>query len=123
MPDPKTFPTEIVLSLTTGVLLKAGGFGDMHELAEHVRGSSIWTHEFADKALWRELSEAVFAQHPQLREAEEFERGDAAIEVYLPEYVARAIARFGESLSIAKGATGRTESPIASLQRIRGANA
>jgi hypothetical protein len=115
----KTFAIEVVLGLTTGVLLKRGGFGEIHELAEHVAGHSIWTHEFADKRVWSELSEKLFAQHPRLRDAEQFAKPEpGALGNYLAEYVARAVATFGASLEIEGGTEARTESPLQSLERL-----
>lgn len=116
----KQFPIEIVLSLTTGILLKQGGFGEMQELAEHVLGHPVWTHEFAEKALWEKMNEAVFAQHPSLRNAEVFERPAEDLDAYLDAYVSRAIARFGATLEIERGSVERTESPFANARRVIG---
>lgn len=121
MKEDKTFPIEVVLSLTTGVLLVDKGFGEMHQFAEHVAGHSIFTHEFAEKALWTALSERVFAQHQALRDAEEFKQpSNTGLASYLEGYVARARERFGTELSIAPGTGERTENPIESWSRISG---
>jgi uncharacterized Zn finger protein len=116
----KSYPIEIILSLTTGFLLKEGGFSEMHGLVEHVLGHPVWTHEFADKALWERTRELVFAQHPQLRDAEAFDRAAAKRDVatYLTSYVSRAVARYGATLEIQQGATEREENPIESAERI-----
>jgi len=118
--EQRCFPIEAVLGLTTGVLLKRNGFSELHELAEFIAGHSIWTHEFADKTTVAELREAAFRQHPSLRDAERFEPEGQVMNEYLPAFVARAVAQFGPELSIERGSTGRTESPIASLARIKG---
>ena len=34
-------------------------FGDIQEYAEKILGRSVWTHEFADRALCEELREAA----------------------------------------------------------------
>lgn len=39
----------------------AGSFGDIQEYAERVLGRSVWTREFASKALTEELREAAKA--------------------------------------------------------------
>ena len=36
-----------------------GPFSDIHEYAERKLGRSIWTHQFADKAISEELKEAA----------------------------------------------------------------
>jgi hypothetical protein len=119
MADAKTFPIETVLGLTTGILLKAKGFGELHELAEHVAGHAIFTHEFADEQLWRRLVARVFAQHPQLRGAESFVlAAGAEADDCLADYVRRVVVAFGVTLEIAPGSGARAESPLQSLQRI-----
>lgn len=117
----KSYPIETVLSLTTGFLLKIP-FGDMHELAEHVLGYPVWTHEFADAGTWTRIKEALFAQHPSLQDAEVFDRASAKLDLvtYLPRYVARAVAKYGPTLEIESGMSERTESPFASAQRLMG---
>lgn len=118
----KTFPIEVVLSLTTGVLLvgkERGGFGAVHEIAEHVAGHPIWTHEFAERSLWHRLTDAVFAQHPAMVSAEAFEKpADVPMDDYIVGYVSRARCRFGNELAIEQGSEHRTENPIASAERI-----
>lgn len=118
----KDYPIEIVLSLTTGYLLKEGGFSDMHELAEHVLGHPVWTHEFADKGLFERMREALFAQYPDLRDVEEFDSVAAKIDVaaYLSGYVTRAVVQYGATLEVERGVCERTESPLASARRVFG---
>lgn len=118
----KSFPIDVVLSLTTGFLLKEGGFGDMHELAEHVLGHAVWTHEFVDKELWDRMKQALFAQHPSLRKAENFDTAAAKKDLvpYLTGYVERAVAKFGATLEVERGQGERTESPLASARRVFG---
>lgn len=114
----KTYSTPIVLSLTTGILLVQGGFGDMQELCEHIAGHPIWTHELADKALVEKLVAAVHEQHPQLKDVEKWEPGDQDLHTYLAGYVSRQVEKFGPSLSIKSSLIERTESPSASLERL-----
>lgn len=45
----RQFPTEVIASIATGVLLCK--FGDLHEAAEYLMGHPIWTHYFASKEL------------------------------------------------------------------------
>lgn len=116
----KAYPIEIVLSLTTGFLLKHQGFAEMHELAEHVLGHSVWTHEFADEQLVQRMAVAVFRQHPALRDAEAFDVSikKEKLDEYLAAYVARAVTRYGAFLDIERGTDQRTESPLVSGQRL-----
>lgn len=119
----KTFGTDIVLSLTTGILLKERGFGEMQELCEYIAGHPVWTHELADKGFVNKLVEAVFEQHPQLREVEAWDAGDkqgADMLTYLHAYVARQVEKFGATLEIKPGSMTRTENPLESFQRIAG---
>jgi hypothetical protein len=46
-----------IIGLYTGV--SCGPFSDVHELAERVAGRPIWTHQFAEKALWEELKTKI----------------------------------------------------------------
>lgn len=114
----KNYGTDIVLSLTTGILLKERGFSEMHELCEYIAGHSVWTHELADKALVQKLVDAVHQQHPQLRDVEKWEPGDKDKYVYLNEYVTRQTEKFGSSLSISPAPFERTEDPLHSLERL-----
>lgn len=116
----KSWPIETVLALTTGRLLKHGGFGDMQELAEYVLGHPVWTHEFADRGMVTKMKNAVFAQHPTLRNAEAFDATAAkrSLDDYLAGYVERAAATFGASIEIEAGKQERTESPLASAARL-----
>lgn len=62
MSEIKLFPTRVIASLSSGVLLCE--FGKMHEAAEWLMGHPIWTHHFADKTLWREMQAAILEQAP-----------------------------------------------------------
>ena len=114
----RSFPTDIVLSLTTGILLKKGGFGEMQELCEHIAGHPIWTHQLADKKLVERLVDAVHQQHPQLKDVEKWDAEGKDLYTYLNEYVARQVAKFGESLSIASASFESMEDPFTSFERL-----
>lgn len=60
----KTYKTEVLLSITTGILLC--DFGQLHECCEFLIDSPIWTHQFAHRPLVETLKSAVLHQHPQL---------------------------------------------------------
>lgn len=110
----RTFSTAAVLSLTTGRLLC--NFGDMHELAEWVAGHPIWTHEFADPALWTRLKLSVLADYPQLADVD----ASGVNKTNHAEFTAAAVERFGQQLAITAGTSKRTESPLDSAARMFG---
>lgn len=114
----KNYATDIVLSLTTGILLKQGGFPEMQELCEHIAGHPIWTHELADKALVQRLVDAVHEQHPQLKDVEKWEPDGGDLYAYLRGYVSRQVEKYGDSLPIEPAPFERTESPLGSLERL-----
>lgn len=58
----KDFPTAVIASLSSGVLLCK--FGDMYEAAEYLMGHPIWTHHFASKELWKEMQRTILEQCP-----------------------------------------------------------
>lgn len=62
MSETREFPTAVVASATSGILLCE--FSKMHEFAEFVMGHPIWTHHFADKGLWRDMKRTILAQCP-----------------------------------------------------------
>jgi hypothetical protein len=64
MSETREFPTAVIASITTGIMLCQ--FGDMHEAAEFVMGHPIWTHHFADKTLSDEMRKTVLAQVPAM---------------------------------------------------------
>jgi hypothetical protein len=108
----KEFSIEAVAGLTTGICLS--NFRDIHECAEWVVGHPIWTHEFAEKSLSDRLRKAIYAQHPQLETID--------IKGMKPQEVEDAVEKlrllFGPTLTLTKGSSERTESPIESLSRV-----
>ena len=60
----RSYPTPVLLSITTGRLLC--DFGDMQECAEFLCDSPVFTHQFAHKPFVDQLKAAVLAQYPQL---------------------------------------------------------
>ena len=60
--ETREFPTAVIASLSTGVLLCK--FSDMHEAAEYLMGHPIWTHHFGSKDLWREMQRTIAEQCP-----------------------------------------------------------
>lgn len=60
--DTREFPTAVIASLSTGILLC--NFSEMHEAAEYLMGHPIWTHHFGSKALWKEMQRTIAGQCP-----------------------------------------------------------
>lgn len=63
MSETREFPVAVVASLASGILLC--DISDFHQAAEHLMGRPIFTHEFANKDLWREMQKEVLAQWPE----------------------------------------------------------
>ena len=100
----KTFSTAAVVSLSSGVLLC--DFSKMHELAEHLMGHPIWTHQFASKTLWNRMRGKLLEQHPALPSTEPKGVGGENWQ----EYLADACVMFGEELPInGSPSTGDTD--------------
>jgi hypothetical protein len=66
MTETREFPTAVVASLSTGIMLCDGGFSKMHEAAEFLMGHPIWTHHFASEELWSDLRRMLLEQCPGL---------------------------------------------------------
>ena len=62
MSQTRDFPTAVIASLSTGVLLCK--FEEMHEAAEFLMGHPIWTHHFADANLMDEMRRTIAEQCP-----------------------------------------------------------
>jgi hypothetical protein len=62
MAETREFPTKVVASLSTGILLC--DFSTMHECAEFLMGHPIWTHHFASKDLWIDMQRTILDQCP-----------------------------------------------------------
>jgi hypothetical protein len=109
----KDFPTLLVGSATSGVVLGKGlSASNIQELAEWALGHPVWTHELADRKVWQRLSDRLVKQFPQLPV-----RGDDAVEDWKA-LGAKLVREMGETLAIRKGSDERTEDPISSLQRL-----
>jgi hypothetical protein len=60
MPRRLTKEQAAVVGVFTGIA--CGPFRDVHALAEKLMGGPIFTHQFADERLWKELKERVRPQ-------------------------------------------------------------
>lgn len=96
MTDTRDFPTAVIASISTGVLLCK--FSDMHEAAEYLMGHSIWTHHFADETLTSEMKRAIVEQCPDMP----VEIDGITKDNYLQK-VAELEAKIGKIIKIRKG--------------------
>jgi hypothetical protein len=96
MTETREFPTEVIASLTSGVLLC--DFGAMHEAAEYLMGHPIWTHHFADKELWTEMKKTVAEQCPGMPD----DMSDVTKENWQEKKIA-LIAELGPTVRLRKG--------------------
>jgi hypothetical protein len=96
MSETRDFPTAVIASMSSGVLLCK--FSDMHEAAEYLMGHSIWTHHFGSKDLWKEMQRTILEQCPGMPiDAPGITKDN------WPEFKAKLEAELGESVKIRKG--------------------
>jgi hypothetical protein len=62
MTETREFPTAVIASISTGILLCE--FGKMQEAAEYLMGHPIWTHHFASQELNDEMRRTIAEQCP-----------------------------------------------------------
>jgi len=96
MTETRDFPTAVIASLSTGVLLCQ--FQEMHEAAEYLMGHSIWTHHFGSKDLWQEMQKIILEQCPGMpTDAPNITKDN------WPEFKAKIESDLGETVKIRKG--------------------
>lgn len=98
MVETRDFPTPVIASLSSGVMLC--GFSAMHEAAEFLMGHPIWTHHFASADLWKEMQQTILEQCPGMPLKADVE--GVTKDNYL-EYAARFEAKHGKTVKIRKG--------------------
>lgn len=126
--EKQMFHMAAVAGMMTGYVLGEDdetGFSAQHRLAEHVLGHPVWTHEFAEGAIWERLRDALLLQHPELSSLPPYDRMKAkeakrsgSVMTYVHAYVKAAVVACGETMTFTKGAAERTENPFESLRRI-----
>lgn len=104
-PETRDFPTAVIASLSSGVLLCE--FSKMHEAAEYLMGHPIWTHHFASKDLWKKMQRAIVAQCPGMPT----DLPDVTKENYR-EKVATLEAEFGPVVRIRQGDGTTAKHPL-----------
>jgi hypothetical protein len=97
MTETRDFPTEVIASLSSGVML-VESFNQMHQAAEFLMGHEIWTHHFANKELWAEMRKTILEQCLGMPT-----RDDEITKENYREKRAELIAALGPTVRIRKG--------------------
>jgi hypothetical protein len=97
MTETREFPTAVIGSLSSGILL-CDSFSPVHEAAQYLMGHPIWTHHFANKELWREMAKMLAEQCPGLPMEGDLESGPT-----WREQLAKIEAELGKTIRIRKG--------------------
>lgn len=96
MTETRDFPTAVIASISSGVLLCK--FSDMHEAAEFLMGHPIWTHHFGSKELWQEMQRTILEQCPGMpTDASGITKDN------WPAFKEKLDAELGEKVTIRKG--------------------
>jgi hypothetical protein len=108
----KTFPTLHVASTITGIGLTTGmTYSHMQEIASHLFGAPLWTHELVHEPTKDAYVEEGYRQFPDMPTSAE-----AAANYKTA--AAKAIAAYGDTVSVAQGTHGRREHPVDTLSRM-----
>jgi len=97
MSETRDFPTAVIASISTGVLLCS--FSDMHEASEFLMGHPIWTHHFASKDLLQEMRRTIAEQCPGVPQ----EAPASVNKDNWREFLAQIEADLGPTVKIRKG--------------------
>lgn len=102
-PERKRLGTLAVGTLTTGIVM-VEGFAGVAEAAEWIMGHAVWTHELGVVAL--RIRVLVQAQLPEFpcASGEDWRKTKAAL-----------LARYGETVELARGAETRAKDPVSTL--------
>ena len=108
---PKAFPTEVVISAASGMLLCS--FDQVHEISEDLARKPIWTHQLP--RVGGEIAATIRARHPELVVSLD-EAGHVTQENW-QEYRDRFIARHGTAIEVSPMAAAQHEhrEPISEL--------
>ena len=116
-PDTKIFPTSLVLSVLSATAF-GDTFGAIHEAVEFVVGHPIWTHELADRRIWKIAQEAIIAQWPPASRWLQKCEGVVGSPDGAKRLLAQCIAEVGGQVSLTRGNCQRSESPLESAARL-----
>lgn len=112
MDNKRTVPLGIILSAVTSHLMWRD-LGEVQEFCEWFLGRSIYTHEYAEQALWLKMKSIILEQHPDL-DIEPLRVSPENFEEVLTDLG----RRYGDSREIESRPESRTESPFESLERV-----
>lgn len=105
----KTFPTLHVASAITGIALCDGlSFSRMQEIAAHLFGGPIWTHELAHAPTNDAYAEEGYRQFPEMPSKDEA-RNDWR------RAAQKALDAYGPDVEVTEGTHGRREAPTETL--------
>lgn len=105
----KSYPTLHVASCLTGVVLCHGlNISVMQEIASHLYGQEIWTHELVYHSIQHAYVDEGYRQFPGMPT-----RGEAEADHEVA--AAKALAAYGDSVTVEPGTSVRTEGPIGTL--------
>ena len=113
MADPsatKTFDARVIGTLTTGIVLLAD-MPAIHEAFEHVLGHPVWTHELADKAVWKAATTNIVAAHPKFPTSKPADWQALAEEL---------VVRYPDGVTLPRGTGFRRADPLTTLREIAG---
>lgn len=112
MADKRIVSLGILLTAVTSRLM-AKNLGEFQEFCEWFLGHPIWTHEYADTALWSRLKKGVIEQHQDL---------DIDLIYVKEDNFSTALADlervYGGGREIEQRPEPRDEDPISSLERV-----
>lgn len=108
----RTFPTLHVASAITGIGLTTGmSYSNIQEIASHLFGAPIWTHELVHEPTKDAYVEEGYRQFPDMPTREEAMADYEAA-------AAKAVAAYGATVEVAEGSHGRRESPVDTLSQM-----
>lgn len=109
MTEVKQFPTLVVASTLTGISMAVMRISARPECAEWLCGYPVGTHELAYQPIMDDYIAKGYAQFPDMPTK-------AAAEADFQAAAAKAVAAYGEVLTVNRGTGERSENPIETLQ-------
>lgn len=109
MGETKQFPTLVIASTITGIGLTNMRFSDMHECAEWLCGHPVWTHELVHGPTKDQYVTEGYEQFPNMPTPNEAESDYISA-------AAKAVAEYGDFVTVKRGNSTRQEDPIETLR-------
>jgi len=98
MSDTKDFHIGDILSVTTGRLVSPRHIDGVYDILNWMTGESLFTHQLP--RVGREAAPVLLAEHPHLAEAQA--DAEAVNKDNWQDFLARMVAKFGETLPVPK---------------------